>query len=143
MSESECSRAILTRKGARWAIPLDRWTMVEILALKSLTAPSSRSWRKIAITLNTPFRARRGSMSVIAWLLTVDFCRALAPTRSARKSLVKNREWKQARLSFYWVGLRAVPLSACEVLCAYSGPRQFVSQNGMDQRRECNGVGLL
>jgi hypothetical protein len=39
---------------------------------------------------------------------TVDFYRALVPTRSARNPLQKNRKWKQARLSFYWVGLRAV-----------------------------------
>jgi hypothetical protein len=37
-----------------------------------------------------------------------DFYRALVPTRSVRESLVKNHEWKQARLSFYWVELRAV-----------------------------------
>ena len=39
---------------------------------------------------------------------TVDFHRAFLPTQFREGSLVKNREWKQARLSFYRVGLRAV-----------------------------------
>jgi hypothetical protein len=46
-------------------------------------------------------------MSVIACLQQLTFTE---PWYRAvpRESLAKNREWKQARLSFYWVGLRAV-----------------------------------